>query len=111
MVYQKTSAIAEFDKWSHSYDRNVLQGLCFGPSHDMMLDRIEPGDQRLLDIGCGTGIFAERVMERTPNAQVYGLDLSSQMLLNGLSRWRIWADRYSIVRGDSERLPFADNLF
>ena len=33
MAYDKHQATAEFNRWSESYDRCILQWLLFGPSH------------------------------------------------------------------------------
>src|SRR6516165_8555132 len=58
MTYQTSEACREFDRWSGRYDRDVLQLLFFRPSHRMLLASITNSDERVLDIGCGTGIFA-----------------------------------------------------
>ncbi len=111
MRYRIESAMAEFDRWSRNYDRCILQRLFFGPSHAMMIDKLRPGDLRILDIGCGTGLFAERILRHDPDARVWGLDLSTRMLARSALRQQRWNGRYQLVRGDSERLPFRDGFF
>jgi ubiquinone/menaquinone biosynthesis C-methylase UbiE len=111
MVYQTADARKQFDSWSHRYDRDLLQLLFFGPSHKMLLDELRPTDQQLLDVGCGTGLFAARVLESIPGASVYGMDLSEGMLRQCQERCRAANGRLHLVQGDSERLPFADNSF
>src|SRR5262245_12737001 len=111
MRYRTESAMAEFDGWSKSYDRCILQRLFFEPSHTMMIERLRPCDLRILDIGCGTGLFAERLLRRDPGTRVWGLDLSTRMLTKSVIRQRSWDGRYQLVRGDSERLPFRDGFF
>jgi SAM-dependent methyltransferase len=58
---------------------------------------------RLLDLGCGTGMFLSR---RAGDAQAFGLDFSRQALgfchARGLDR---------VAQGDAARLPFADGSF
>jgi ubiquinone/menaquinone biosynthesis C-methylase UbiE len=113
--YDKTQASEEFTRWSRSYDRSVLQWLLFGPSHRAILARIRArfGDEpiRLLDVGCGTGVFATEVRRERPEAQVVGVDLTSGMLERGRERWRRHAEHVQPVQGDSERLPFATGSF
>jgi ubiquinone/menaquinone biosynthesis C-methylase UbiE len=109
--YQTAKAQQEFDSWSRRYDWDPLQWLFFRPSHRMMLRYIRADDQRLLDIGCGTGNFALRAMEAFPKLQVVGLDLSAGMLKQAAPRCRQTRDRFIVVQADSERLPLADNLF
>lgn len=115
MGYDKDQATHEFTRWSESYDRSILQWLLFGPSHRAILRRVraEHGDRplRILDIGCGTGLFAARIREAFPRAEVVGIDLVSGMLQKGRERWRQHAANVFPVQADSERLPFARGTF
>lgn len=115
MSYDKSQATAEFTRWSRSYDRSILQWLLFGPSHRAMLARVDRafGDQpiRVLDVGCGTGIFAAHLRAAFPKASIWGIDLVAGMLSKGAARWRAHADRVLPVQADSERLPFGDGAF
>ncbi len=105
-----SSALAEFDRWSRSYDRSILQRLFFGPSHELLLENLRTTDRRVLDIGCGTGQFAVRVLDRFADARVWGYDLSGEMLKHGCVRGR-GHNRLHLIRGDSGRLPFRDDSF
>jgi len=65
-------------------------------------------DDRVLDVGCGTGFGTEGLLEHTEN--VHGLDQSVHQLE------KAWAklgkhDPVSFYRGDAERLPFKDDTF
>jgi ubiquinone/menaquinone biosynthesis C-methylase UbiE len=111
MTYCTADAKLEFDRWSRRYDWDPLQFFFFRPSHRMLLDLMGPGDANVLDIGCGTGIFASQVLERLPGAHVWGLDLSDGMLAQAQARCRATAGRLHLVQGDSERLPFASDSF
>jgi ubiquinone/menaquinone biosynthesis C-methylase UbiE len=77
----------------------------------MLLETLTPADRRILDVGCGTGVFAARVLERFPSTAVWGLDLSEGMLRKAAERCRAARDRIHLVRGDSARLPFASDVF
>jgi len=113
--YDKHQATHEFTRWSESYDRSILQWLLFGPSHRAIIARIraEHGDRpiRILDVGCGTGVFAAKIRQALPNAQVVGVDLVVGMLAKGSERWKRHADAVFPVQADSERLPFARGAF
>ena len=115
MAYDKNQAAHEFTRWSESYDRCVLQWLLFGPSHRALIGRIKAVARdrpvKILDVGCGTGVFAARVREALPKAHVWGVDLVAEMLQKGAERWRHHAAHVQPVQGDSERLPFADGTF
>lgn len=114
-TYDKRTAAEEFTRWSRSYDRSILQRLLFGPSHRALLNRIRQrhAEQplRILDVGCGTGLFAARVRAERPNAEIWGVDLTAGMLTKGRDRWEALADCAHPVQGDSERLPFASRSF
>jgi ubiquinone/menaquinone biosynthesis C-methylase UbiE len=115
MAYNKDQATHEFKRWSESYDRSILQWLLFGPSHRALIKRIRTvaGDRpiRVLDVGCGTGVFAARIRQELPQARVWGIDLVSGMLVKGSDRWRRHAGQIQPLQGDSERLPFAEATF
>ena len=115
MGYDREQAAEEFTRWSESYDRCVLQWLLFGPSHRALIRRIRAvaGDRsiQVLDVGCGTGLFATRLKAALPRARVCGVDLTAEMLAQGTPRWRYHAGDVLPVQGDSERLPFASGSF
>ncbi|MHC5543887.1 class I SAM-dependent methyltransferase, partial [Singulisphaera rosea] len=115
MAYDRDQATHEFIRWSESYDRSILQWLLFGPSHRALIRRIHAvvGDKpaRILDVGCGTGVFAAKIREALPNSKVWGIDLVSDMLTKGSERWKRHAKHVQPVQGDSERLPFAAGSF
>jgi ubiquinone/menaquinone biosynthesis C-methylase UbiE len=115
MGYDKQQATEEFTRWSTGYDRSILQWLLFGPSHRAIIGRIRTAfaDRpiRVLDVGCGTGVFAERLRVALPGATIWGVDLVAGMLARGAARWRRHTHRVAPVQGDSERLPFAAGSF
>jgi demethylmenaquinone methyltransferase / 2-methoxy-6-polyprenyl-1,4-benzoquinol methylase len=63
-----------------------------------------PG-QRILDVATGTGLVARELVAR--GATVVGLDQSEEMLAHA----RKVAGGATFVRGEAERLPFADGDF
>jgi ubiquinone/menaquinone biosynthesis C-methylase UbiE len=115
MGYDKEQVAHEFTRWSASYDQSILQWLLFGPSHRVLIERIRQvaADRplKMLDVGCGTGMFASRVRAALPRVEVCGVDLVSEMLLKGQPRWRLHRGHVFPVKGDSERLPFGSATF
>jgi len=115
MGYDKHQVAQEFTRWSNSYDRSILQWLLFGPSHRVLIRRIRDvaGDRplKMLDVGCGTGMFASKVRAALPHVEVCGVDLVPEMLRKGQPRWRLDPAHVFPVRGDSERLPFGSRTF
>jgi demethylmenaquinone methyltransferase/2-methoxy-6-polyprenyl-1,4-benzoquinol methylase len=71
-----------------------------------------PGD-RVLDVATGTGMVAAALIERS-GCSVVGLDQSEQMLARAEARRQgepDFAAHSTLVRGEAERLPFADGEF
>ena len=114
MGYDKNQATEEFIRWSDSYDRCVLQWLLFGPSHRALIRRIarswEIGRRASLMWAAGPA-FLHPNCAALPQVEVYGVDLVSEMLTKGASRWRLHRGHVLPIQGDSERLPFASRTF
>jgi malonyl-CoA O-methyltransferase len=71
---------------------------------EQLLAAAPPLQGRVLDMGCGTGLLAQRIMQQT-DAQVTGCDIAQGML--DLAR----ANGVDAVYGDAESLPFEDAQF
>ena len=73
------------------------------------IDLFDPQeDDRVLDVGCGTGFATEGLIERTEH--VHGLDQSAHQLQRAYAKFgKDGPVRF--YRGDAERLPFADDAF
>ena len=65
-------------------------------------------DDRVLDVGCGTGFGTEGLLEYTDD--VHGLDQSIHQMEKAFTKFGR-TDRVNFYRGDAERLPFADDSF
>jgi ubiquinone/menaquinone biosynthesis C-methylase UbiE len=115
MSYDKAQAIQEFSRWSAGYDRSILQWLLFRPAHRAIITRLRARFRdrpvAILDVGCGTGVFAARIAAALPWATIWGVDLVNGMLTGGRERWQAHRDQTVPIQGDSERLPFPDGAF
>jgi demethylmenaquinone methyltransferase/2-methoxy-6-polyprenyl-1,4-benzoquinol methylase len=113
---RKDHALGLFQGLPRHYDR-MGAALSFGqdPRWRRALVRAvdpQPG-QRLLDVATGTGMVAI-AMARRSACHVVGLDQSEAMLAGARARLlndpRL-TEQVSFVRGEAERLPFADAEF
>jgi ubiquinone/menaquinone biosynthesis C-methylase UbiE len=91
------------DTYDHHYDKP--RGRCYHTHISTTIMSELPKGGKLLDIGCGTGLFVERYIESGGNA--IGLDISSKMIEK--ARCRCNACDYAI--GTGEKIPFCDNSF
>jgi SAM-dependent methyltransferase len=87
------------DDWAYSEAQQV-------PTYEAALERVDvqPG-QRVLDIGCGVGVFLRLVADR--GAQPFGLDASEALVATARAR----VPSADLRVGDMESLPYDDNSF
>ena len=113
MSYTKEESKAEFGAWSQGYDDSILQRLLFVPSHECLIQTMGDLNRpvRLLDIGCGTGVFAKRVKQEHPQVEAWAVDLSRNMLQEGVERIQDVCTSIQFVQADSEALPLASDSF
>ncbi len=112
----KPEALKLFAPLPRHYDR-VAAVLSFGQDprwRRAMVDAVRAqSSDRVLDVATGTGLVAEELVRRY-GCEVVGLDQSPQMLGGAQRRLdanRRLAERVSLVRGEAEQLPFADEQF
>jgi len=97
-----------FDAAARDYDSLRRQLIpCFDPFYDMavaLLPFAPDRPPRVLDVGAGTGLLAERVARRFPAAELTLLDVSQEMLAR--ARARFAADpRVRFEVGDYSQVP------
>ena len=77
-IPEKRAVRRSFERAAATYDgNNVLQcevGLRLMKHLDPI--RIEP--TRIVDVGCGTGMFLEHLAKRFPKAEIVGVDIVAQ---------------------------------
>lgn len=98
----------EFDVWGEYHQHR----------HEMRYDRVGaavrshlPRGGRLLDIGCGSALVADRILDR--DATYVGIDFGGRHVAYAVRRFEEMTHplRLCFGRGDAELLPFADNSF
>ncbi|MCR4592176.1 MAG: class I SAM-dependent methyltransferase [Bacteroidaceae bacterium] len=66
----------------------------------------------ILDIGCGGGATLKRLLERSRDAQVYGIDISEESVAKARKVNAKELDKQVFVcQGSAEKLPYEDNKF
>lgn len=102
---------ALFDSWTDKYDRwfTTPSGrLVKKYETELLLEMLHPQPgERILDVGCGTGVFTEDVLDY--GTTVVGIDLSVPML--GIALERTLDQDFCGLCSDMCALPFPDNSF
>lgn len=108
MTDKKQKSKAAFDKQALTYDRDI-KGRHARSLYPCILQRLsEISYQTALDLGCGTGELMKLILRQDNTKTLYGIDLSGEMLKAAKNKLGQTA---TVILGDSEQLPFADNFF
>ncbi len=66
------------------------------------------GHETVVDVGCGNGLYLQRLAHDRKARRLVGLDLSTGMLGSTLRRWPEGVSPPSLVTADAQQLPLAD---
>lgn len=95
--------------------RAMLRFMNFGhaPLTNWGLDLIDIHDGwMMLDIGCGGGATLKRLLKRSNDAQVYGIDISQESVAKARKVNAEVLDKQVFVsQGSAEKLPYEDQKF
>jgi len=64
----------------------------------------------ILDLGCGPGMFSQRLKKHYPKAHVVGFDLAYAMLKQAKTK-QGWLNKWPLVNGDMTAMPFVTGSF
>ena len=100
-----------FDEWRDKYDAwftTPMGALIKHYETELVMAILTPASgERILDAGCGTGIFTKDIC--VPGTRVVGLELSFPMLQGAVGRFQ--GRRFQGIQGDINHLPFSNNRF
>jgi ubiquinone/menaquinone biosynthesis C-methylase UbiE len=100
-----TTTARLFSLAAPAYDFSYLQRWLYQPAQDEMIALLKSHRSRnVADIGCGTGILADRVDRELHPDAVYGVDMSEGMLAQARAR----STNVTWLTSPAEKLPFDD---
>ena len=72
-----------YDKWAINYDSKLLSWNYRAPLKSALIlkSHLVKPPKNLLDLACGTGMFAEQILKFFPNISIHGIDISKKILL------------------------------
>ena len=100
----KAKVAESFGRAAQRYDSAALLQHSVG---EKLLADINPDDsiKTVIDLGCGTGYHCPQLQKNYPDAEVTGVDISSEMLAYAASQY----PQGNWLCADAEDLPFEDN--
>jgi len=100
-----------FDEWPEKYDRwfETPIGRLVKECESRLLGKMARPErgEKILDVGCGTGVFTADLL--AAGSQVTGIELSLPMLKRAGKKASVYP--FDMVLGDMRRLPFATGCF
>lgn len=104
----KEKSKAAFNQQAATYDMD-MKGQHARSLYPILLERLSHiSYHSALDLGCGTGEMIKQILQLDSRKELYGLDISEEMLLVAKNKL---PDQVKLLLGDSESLPFQDNTF
>lgn len=101
--------MANFDKIALFFDNYLIQ-FSYRRAHQQCLNFIKEylkENNRILEIGCGTGNFLGRLEKLNKNLELFGLDESEKMIEIAQRKFK----DINFKEGEAENLPLVDNYF
>jgi ubiquinone/menaquinone biosynthesis C-methylase UbiE len=100
---QKKLTSRAYNRWSRVWN---LARYTNGAIYDAALKLLDRGHQKVLDVGCGTGLMSATLA--ASGRRVVGVDLSAAMIARAR---RKKGPQMEFVQGDAEKLPVEDGGF
>lgn len=90
-----------------------FMNLCHAPLTNWGLNLIDYQDGwTMLDIGCGGGATLKRLLKRSKDSQVYGIDISEESVAKARKvNAELLDKRVFVMQGSAEELPYEDGKF
>jgi len=112
-IFDAVSRVYETPVW---YPLAVSAATAGRSSSEELVERVaesvaSEGANDVVDVACGTGFFARGIARSAPEATVYGVDASEEMLRRAVHKARHEGVSLELARADACALPYADASF
>lgn len=102
----KRKVIERYDITAEMYDERYKEEQ--GRKYCKALQHIDIADSVVLDVGCGSGLFFDKVSDKAKI--VIGIDVSRKLLNKAKEKANVRGNVY-VLQADADHLPFYDKFF
>lgn len=95
------------DHYDRGLKRNLFQKIWHKRRFSEVLSFIDPTDEAVLDVGCHSGTFTQKIIQKIKTKKVYGIDISPSAI-EKISE-RIPYGTFKVA--DATEIPFKSNFF
>lgn len=99
-----------FTTQAENYERSAKVQIEVGERLLERLSLIKLRPVRILDLGCGTGLFSHKLSKMYPKSVVVSVDISMGMLQETKKK-QSWFKKWPLVNANMQNLPFANQTF
>ena len=84
-----------YDNWAINYDKNLISWNYKTPLNSALIlnSHLVKTPKNLLDLACGTGMFAEQILKFFPKINIDGIDISKKILIKAKEK-KIYKNLY-----------------
>jgi ubiquinone/menaquinone biosynthesis C-methylase UbiE len=102
-ILDLSAAFGLYDWWA----RHSL-----GQVHETLIELVDPhGDEKILDVGCGTGVLSLRLAKKADGIAVWGVDVGPRMIRVAREQVREHHPNVDYRVGTAVRLPYPNGQF
>jgi ubiquinone/menaquinone biosynthesis C-methylase UbiE len=102
----KRKVMQRYDLTAEMYEERY--GVEQKTKYEVALENVNIADCRILDVGCGSGLFLSRAAATAD--LVAGVDVSRKLLLKAKEQTRVFGNVF-VLQADADHLPFRESVF
>ncbi len=104
------NSLKQFSQWADNYDSPFFSQT-FRHTNAKIVELINPRPNSFwLDVGCGTGILLQKLVDLKRNLKLFGLDLTPKMVEKAQEKFKNNPE-VRITLGSALKMPYKDNFF
>lgn len=104
---EKIWAQVPADYYDKGIKKNIFQKIWHGQKLKQILKILPKDSEKILDVGCSSGVLTAQIAKALPRSKVTGLDSYDKAIIFAKSKY----PNVSFITADAHKLPFKNNSF